>query len=206
MLRKILQFCVVIVSLFGVQAMAIEEPKYSLVSQEGKFEVRDYQPYLLAEVTVEAEFEEAGSKAFRALFKYISGDNTPQSEIAMTAPVTQQPAGVEIAMTAPVTQSGEVGRYVVSFTMPASYSLATLPEPTDPRVVIRQVAAQRMAVVTYSGTRRQSSYEAQKQALQQWLAQKGYEPVGVPVWARYNAPFSLWFLRRNEIQIPIKGG
>ncbi|MBD3671610.1 MAG: heme-binding protein [Gammaproteobacteria bacterium] len=198
--------------------MAIEEAKYELVLKEGQFEVRDYAPYLLAEVTVEGEFEEAGNKAFQYLFKYISGANQPQAEIAMTTPVSQQEAGEEIAMTAPVSQrdageeismtapvsqSGTGKRYEVSFMMPASYTPETLPEPTNDRVLIRQVPEHRMAVIRYSGLWSKANYQKHKLMLDRWITEKGYKVIGEPVWARFNAPFSLWFLRRNEIQIPI---
>lgn len=200
---KVLKFSLVFVFLFGVQAMAIEEAKYSLVEKEGDFEVRDYKPFLLAEVVVEGDFEDVGSMAFRYLFEYISGENQSKADIAMTAPVSQQSAGETIAMTAPVSQSGSNGRYVVSFMMPASYTLETIPQPVNQRVTIRQVAAHRMAVVIYSGTWSQDNYQENKQKLDRWIEGKDFKVIGDPVWSRFNAPFSLWFLRRNEIQVPI---
>jgi len=203
MCKRLLKTLVAVAMLYGLPVMAIEEAKYSVVIQDGDFELRDYQPHLLAEVVVDGSFEEAGSNAFRYLFKYISGENRPELEITMTAPVSQQVVGEEISMTAPVSQYADKGRYVVSFMMPASYSLETLPRPRDDKVAIRQVAAQRMAVVTYSGTWSQANYEESKQALEAWMAANDLKVVGEAVWARYNAPFSLWFLRRNEIQFPV---
>lgn len=203
MIHKFLRFVTVVLSVYGVQVMAIEEAKYSVVLQEGKFEVRDYEPYLLAEVEVDGEFEEAGSKAFRSLFKYISGSNQPRIDIAMTAPVSQTSRGEEISMTAPVSQTSSAGKYIVSFMMPAEYTLQTIPQPKDPAVSIRQVKAHRMVVVSYSGLWSESNYKQNKQSLDAWVATRELKVVGEPVWARYNAPFSLWFTRRNEIMIPI---
>jgi hypothetical protein len=201
--HKFLIFITVLMAVYGGQAMAIEEAKYSVVQQDGKFETRDYEPYLLAEVEVDGAFEEAGNKAFRYLFKYISGTNQPQAEIAMTAPVSQVSRGEDISMTAPVSQTRSGGKYVVSFMMPAQYTLETIPIPTDPAVSIRQVPAQRMAVVRYSGRWNKVNYEKNKKALESWISEQELEVIGEPVWARYNAPFSLWFLRRNEILIPV---
>ena len=115
--HKFLIFITVLMAVYGGQAMAIEEAKYSVVQQDGKFEIRDYEPYLLAEVEVDGAFEEAGNKAFRYLFKYISGTNQPQAEIAMTAPVSQVSRGEDISMTAPVSQTRSGGKYVVSFSL-----------------------------------------------------------------------------------------
>lgn len=183
--------------------MAIEEAKYSVVYQDGSFEVRDYDAYLLAEVVVESTFEEAGSKAFRSLFKYISGKNLPQDEISMTAPVSQKRAGEEIAMTAPVSQRYTNNKYVISFMMPAKYTQQTIPQPSDPEVSIRYVSPQRMAVVKYSGFWSKSSYEKNRQSLDAWIVSQDLQVTGEHIWARYNAPFSLWFMRRNEIMLPV---
>jgi len=193
----------VMLTIYAVQAKAIEEAKYSVVQQDGRFEIRDYEPYLLAEVVVDGEFEEAGNKAFRYLFKYISGSNQPQAEIAMTAPVSQTNRGEEISMTAPVSQTSSDGKYVVSFMMPAEYTPQTIPQPTDTAVSIRHVPAHRMAVVRYSGRWSKSNYHENKQALDTWVAKQEFQVIGEPVWARYNAPFSLWFMRRNEIMLPV---
>jgi hypothetical protein len=202
-------------------AMAIEEARYTVIKQDGMFELRDYAPHIVAETQVDSTLEEAGNTAFQALFGYISGQNAPRSKIAMTAPVSQQASGERIAMTAPVSQQasgeriamtvpvsqqGQSGQWAVSFTMPARYTLSSLPEPTNPRVVLRERPAQRMAVVRYSGRWTQANYEQHQQRLQQWLAQQGLQVSGAPVWARYNAPFTPWFMRRNEILLPLSTG
>jgi len=203
MMYKFHIFIMVLMTVYGGQAMAIEEAKYSVVQQAGKFETRDYEPYLLAEVEVDGSFEEAGNKAFRFLFKYISGTNQPQDEISMTAPVSQVSKGEDISMAAPVSQTRSGAKFVVSFLMPAQYTLETIPKPTDPAVSIRQVPAQRMAVVRYSGRWTQANYEKNKKALESWISGQKLDVMGEPVWARYNSPFSLWFMRRNEILIPV---
>ena len=188
----------------GVDAMAIEEAAFTVVKKSGVFELRDYAPHLLAETVVEGSLEEAGNKAFRKLFRYISGENRSRDKIAMTAPVSQESTGEKIAMTAPVSQQRSSDKWSVSFTMPASYSMETLPSPNDPAVTLRQAPSRRMAAVRYSGTWSEKNYLEYKEKLDAWIQENGYRIAGEPVWARYNPPFTLWFLRRNEILIPVE--
>jgi hypothetical protein len=181
---------------------AIEEAAYEVLVSDGSFEIRDYAPQIVAQTRVTGDFKQAGDAAFRPLFRYISGDNEGRSEIAMTAPVGQS-AGEEIAMTAPVGQSAEGEDWLVSFMMPAAYTMETIPRPTDPRVSIRYIPTQRMAAIRYSGRWTASGYQEHLKLLEQWMTEQGLEASGAPVWARYNSPFSLWFMRRNEILLPI---
>ena len=205
--RSIRIIVAVVVIIIGVMdAMAIEEAKYKVVEKDNKFEIRDYAPHILAETFVEGDLEEAGNKAFNRLFRYISGDNRSRIKVAMTAPVSQQPMGEKIKMTAPVGQRRVQEKWVVSFMMPASYTLKTLPEPEDPNITLRQVPAQRMASVRYSGFWSEKRYLRYKLELESWIQERGLTIVGDPIWARYNPPFTLWFLRRNEILIPVTAG
>ena len=184
-------------------AMAIEEATFTVVKKDNKFEIRDYTPHILAETLVEGELKEAGNKAFRMLFRYISGDNRVRKKVAMTAPVSQRPQGEKIEMTAPVGQRAVQEKWAVSFMMPSSYTLKTLPEPENPNITLRQVPARRMAAVRYSGFWSEKGYLRYKSELESWIQERGLTIVGEPIWARYNSPFTPWFLRRNEILIPI---
>jgi hypothetical protein len=185
--------------------VAIEEAAYTVVENDGAFEIRDYAAHVVAETVAAGAFEQAGNEAFRRLFRYISGDNRSRHKVAMTAPVSQEPMGERIAMTAPVGQQTARGRWVVSFTMPASSALETLPEPRDAQVTLRQVPARRMAALRYSGFWTERSYVRQRMKLESWVRKRGLRVAGDPVWARYNPPFTPWFLRRNEILIPVDG-
>ncbi|GAM10420.1 heme-binding-like protein At3g10130, chloroplastic [Geobacter sp. OR-1] len=200
---KLAGLVMIVMLLIGVQAMAIEEAPYKVAQENGIFEVRDYEPHILAETLVDGSLEDAGSKAFRRLFNYISGANHSRSSIEMTAPVSQEPKGEKITMTAPVSQQASAGKWAVSFMMPASYTLATLPVPDDSSITLRQVPARRMAAVRYSGTWSEKNYLENKERLENWIRENGFVIRGEPVWARYNPPFTLWFLRRNEILIPV---
>ena len=134
-----------------LQADAIEEAAYTVVESHGELEVRDYEPRILVETFVEGSFDEAGNRAFRRLFNYISGDNRSRVKIDMTAPVTQEVGSEKIEMTAPVTQEGGDDGWRIAFLLPASYSWETAPQPTDDRVSLRLVPARRMAAIRFSG-------------------------------------------------------
>lgn len=185
-------------------AMAIEEPPHEVVRRHADFEVRDYAPRVVAETEVAAlPRAEAGNEGFRRLAGYIFGKNRGERRIAMTAPVAQSP-GTRIAMTAPVAQEeAEPGSFRMQFTMPASFTLAALPEPLDPRVTLREEPARRVAVWRYSGTWSEARYEAQLGRFRAALARDGLSPVGEPIWARYDPPWTPWFLRTNEIWLEL---
>ena len=184
--------------------VGIETPKYKVIEKEGRLEIRQYPPQIVAETLVQADFDKSGNIAFRRLFKYILGQNRAKQSIAMTAPVNQKAAAQKIAMTAPVTQQKSQENYAVSFLMPAKYTLETLPEPLDPNVVLQQIPARTLAAIRYSGTWSQKRYETHKAKLEEFIRTKNLKPTGEPIFARYDPPFQLWFLRRNEVLIPIE--
>lgn len=194
---------IAILLLGALNTMATDEAKYTLIEKSGDFEIRDYERQILVETIVDSSMEEAGNEAFRKLFRYISGANQSSNTIAMTAPVSQEARGEKIAMTAPVGQQKAKTGWAVSFMMPAQFTLKSLPLPTDPSLTVREVPARRMAAVRYSGTWSLAGYLSNKERLQTWIRGKGLTATGDAVWARYNPPFTLWFLRRNEILIPV---
>jgi hypothetical protein len=184
--------------------MATEEAPFAVVDRQGPFELRQYQPYVVAETLVDGEFETVGNEGFRRLFRYISGENRSARSIAMTAPVAQESASEKIAMTAPVNQEKVGGRWRIAFVLPANYTLADAPKPTDPLVTLAEVPGRLVAAVRYSGTWSRSRYEERLAALTTFIQDKKLTAVGEPVFARYNPPFMPWFLRRNEILVPVR--
>ena len=184
--------------------VGIEKVQYDVVQKSSAIEVRQYKSYRVAETLVDSDFKEAGNAAFRRLFNYISGANQAKESIAMTAPVNQQSQSEKIAMTAPVTQQASDDQYAVSFVMPSKYTLETLPAPTDPAVTVKEVPGYKAAVIRYSGTWSPKRYEEKKAQLETYIKENGLTAVGEPIWARYDPPFQLWFLRRNEVVIPIE--
>jgi hypothetical protein len=185
--------------------MAIEEPGFRVLAQDGAFELREYSAYVVAETRVEASFTSAGNTAFQRLFRYINGNNTRQQTIAMTAPVTQSRGGKgeKIAMTAPVSQVADGAAYRVAFTLPSTYTLATAPRPLDPAIEIREIPARLIACWRYSGRWTEANYRDSEQQLRATIKARGLEVRGEPILARYNPPFTPWFLRRNEVLIPV---
>ena len=185
--------------------VGIEKSKYAVVEKQGKFEIRQYEPQIVAETIVDAGFEDASNVAFRRLFDYISGDNRKKESIKMTAPVSQKSESEKISMTAPVNQQRSEGKYAVSFLMPGKYTMETLPEPLDTNVTLREVPARKIAAVRYSGTWSRKRYESHRNQLEEFIGEKKLTKTGEEaIWARYDPPFQLWFLRRNEVLIPIE--
>ena len=184
--------------------MAIEEPKFTVSSRDGVFEIRDYQGAVAAEVSVSGDQKAAASKGFRLLAGYIFGGNTGQRKIAMTAPVAQQKLTSEkIAMTAPVTQMQKDGAWVVRFTMPSSYTLDTLPRPNNPQVHLRQLAPARFAVLRFSGLARPDTVAARTAELMAFVQARHLKTLSPASLAQYNPPWTPWFMRRNEVMIQI---
>lgn len=223
---------------------ALEEPKFEVVKTFEGFELRKYEPHIVAQTIVKGDFDGSGNRAFRILAGYIFGKNKQEVKMAMTAPVNQvelsssadpdfesasetkgknpqtadsmkmgadvasvEGKSVKMAMTAPVNQQ-ELGeeKYLYEFIMPSKFTMETLPTPLDSRVRLKEKPGKLIAAHKYSGTWSQKRYERKKEAFLKQIRENGFEPVGEPVFARYNSPFSLWFLRRNEILIEVSEG
>jgi len=185
--------------------MALEKPSYTVLESEGNLELRRYEPYIVAETLVDGDFESAGNQGFRRLADYIFGNNRSRQKMEMTSPVSQAPSE-KVAMTAPVAMHRQGDLYRITFMMPSKYTLETLPEPVNPQVQLRQVPEELMAAVRYSGTWSQQRYESHKAELEAWVTRNEWSIAGEPVFARYDPPIKPWFLRRNEILIPIADG
>ena len=182
--------------------MAVEEPAFQIVVREGRFEIRDYPALVVAEVAVSGGQKEAANKGFRLLAGYIFGGNRGGRSIAMTAPVAQRSTNEKIAMTAPVTQTRAADEWVVRFTMPSACSLETLPEPNDARVGLRATPPARFAVVRFSGLARPAAVATKTAELSAWMRDRRLRADGPASLAQYNPPWTLWFMRRNEVMVP----
>ena len=191
--------CSLVLFAFPMPSQATEEPHYKVVRNLEDIEVREYAAYSVAEVVVSGPAAEAGNQAFPILAGYIFGKNKGAQEFAMTAPVTQAAEPVKLEMTAPVTQTAAPGGFRVQFVLPKGITLANAPEPLDTRVTLRDIAPSRLAVIRYSGFWSDANYTQHLAKLQTALRAADLVWVGEPVYSRYNAPFTPWFLRRNEI-------
>jgi hypothetical protein len=182
---------------------AIEEPAYEVTARIGDVELRQYSPYVVAEVLITGSATQAGNQAFRILASYIFGKNKGEKKLAMTAPVTQTAAPIKLEMAAPVIQNAAPGGYLVQFVLPKGVTLDTAPEPIDERIILRQVQPMRVAVIRYSGFWSDGNYNRHLVQLEQTLRKAGVKWSGEPIYARYNPPFTPWFLRRNEIWLQL---
>lgn len=177
-----------------------EQQPYDVLERYARFELRRYPSHAVAEISVRASFADAGNMAFRSLFRYISGQNESAGSVAMTAPVLQQSASETVAMTAPVVQTeSSDGEYVVAFVLPAALTAATAPVPTDDRVRIRAVPEHLTAAVRYSGRWTESGFRDHLAELEAEIGRVGLVAMGAPRFARFDPPFTPWFLRRNEV-------
>jgi hypothetical protein len=190
-------------------AMANEEPRYEVIKKDNDFEVRRYQPMIIAEVLVIGTLSEASNKGFRQIADFIFGNNEDpikkQSEkIAMTAPVTMEAdTSSKIAMTAPVTMESSGGAWKMAFVMPSKFTIDTLPKPKNANVTIKQMPAQQLAVVTFSGWVDEEKLTAQTTRLNEWMAKNGLKSSGSVQLSRYNPPWTLPFWRRNEVWVKL---
>ncbi len=184
--------------------MATEEPKFASVLREGDFELRQYPALVVAEVSVGGDHDEASNAGFRLLAGYIFGGNTRRERLAMTAPVVQsQSTSESIPMTAPVIQVADKDKWTVQFVMPANKTLDTLPVPNDARVRLRELPATRFAVVRFPGLAGPDDVEKQTALLREFIVRHQLKAAGSAALARYNPPWTLWFMRRNEVMIPV---
>ncbi len=188
-------------------SMAIEEPDYEVLRRldAGDVELRRYAPYVVAQVRVDGPEDRADSEGFRALAGYIFGKNKGERKLEMTAPVTRAAEPMKLEMTAPVTRSADASGYVVQFVLPKGVTLATAPEPNDPRVQLREVPSSVVAVIRYSGFWSQTNYDEHLTRLQTALRDAKIGWTGAPTLSRYNGPMTPWFLRRNEIWVAVDG-
>lgn len=192
--------------------MATEEPEYTVLSQVDDFELRRYDEQLVAQTWVSGNQDSASRAGFKVLADYIFGNNTAptggSSKISMTAPVTMQPnskksdgESQKIAMTAPVNMQQDDGKWRVQFTMPSQYTMQTLPKPNNPNITITEVPAQTYGVIKFSGLAGSKKVATKMEELQSWMQTQNLNVTGEPELARYNPPWTLPFLRRNEVMI-----
>lgn len=212
-------------------AMATPEPSYTLLEQLDDFELRNYAPKIIAQTTVTGDYDAASRKGFKILANYIFGNNTTSNnnrvagdkddaknsaKISMTAPVIMKPSdgvgdkknddkandtSAKISMTAPVSMQKSEGNWQVSFVMPENYTMATIPKPNNPSVILIEIPEVRYAVIKFSGLAGEKKVAEKTSELQQWMLTKKLTPIATPELARYNPPWTLPFMRRNEVMI-----
>lgn len=192
-------------SVFGINN--VEEAGYNLVKAEDHFELREYAPLLVAETYVDGDFDTAGNQAFKKLFAYISGENIRSSKISMTAPVIVDRAnfgkGETVSMTAPVLEERTDLGWRYMFVLPSDYNVENAPMPLNDEVKLVHEPEKRVAVIRFSGLLDEQVIDKKSEQLTQWILDKGLKPASDPRWAGYNPPWTIPFLRRNEVMIEV---
>jgi len=193
-------------SVFGIRSA--EEASYVVLDEQGEFQLREYARLVVVETTIDTEFKEAGNEAFGRLFGYISGENRGSRKIAMTAPVIasedDSANGEPIDMTTPVIAGQDAGGWRFAFVLPDGYTLDNSPIPLNPSIRLVEIAPKRVAVARYSGTWNEVAFRDNSARLQTWMQKNQLEAASLPRVAGYDPPWTIPFLRRNEVMIDVR--
>lgn len=196
----------------------VDEPSYRITREDGNFEIREYDGYAVAEVTMSGTFDRATSRSFRPFYRHISGENRARTDMDMTTPVLVAPTSEEMDMTAPVLvepaaksedhdlgtlREDRINSWTVAFVLPEPYTAATAPLPENARVTIRDVASHKVASIRFNGRFTNQAAETHRRLLEEWLAEQGLEHLGDWRVAGYDAPMTLPPLRRNEVMVTL---
>jgi effector-binding domain-containing protein len=202
MITSIITLILIVGVLAGPVISNVEKPDYKVIQSEQNIEIRRYEPMIIAEVEVDGKREGAIGDGFRIIADYIFGNNTVKRDIAMTAPVQQQESQ-KIAMTAPVQQQSTGRSWQISFVMPSKYSMESLPEPNNDRVRLKEILTKKFIVIEFSGTNSNENVTKHENQLMNYIEANQIKIIGSPKYAFYNAPWTLPFMRRNEVMIEI---
>ena len=202
MITSIIALILIVGVLAGPVLSDVEKPDYKVIQSEQNIEIRQYEPMIIAEVEVDGKREDAIGDGFRLIADYIFGNNTVKRDIAMTAPVQQQESQ-KIAMTAPVQQQSTGRSWQISFVMPSKYSMESLPEPNNDRVRLKEILTKKFIVIEFSGTNSNENVTEHENQLMNYIEGNNLKITGSPKYAFYNAPWTLPFMRRNEVMIEI---
>ena len=189
-------------SVFGIRTVEILD--YQIIEQDGKFDIRQYDDYWVVRTEAEGDYKESTSQAFRKLFAYISGKNRQEEKISMTGPVIQQEQGEKIAMTGPVLQQESSNGWRMEFVLPSKYNDRRPPEPLDEEVSIVKVQGFKAAVLSYSGNLGEDKYTLKVEELLAGVNSRGLKTVGEPFSAGYDPPWTIPFLKRNEVLVRVE--
>ena len=189
-------------SVFGIRTA--DEPKYQVLNDYGHIQIRHYPALVVAQTEVNGDYKNSSSQAFQRLAGYIFGNNKKQQKMAMTAPVIQQQEAETLAMTAPVIRQKSGTVWLMAFVLPSGYLVSTAPMPLDPAVLIKEMPDKKVAVIQYSGSLTEQGIEEKSEALKNWLNKQGHQTISASRSAAYDPPWTLPFLRRNEVHIDIE--
>ena len=202
MITSIIALFLIVGVLAGPVISNVEKPDYKIIQSAQNIEIRQYAPMIIAEVEIDGKRKDAIRDGFRLLADYIFGNNTVEQNISMTAPV-QQKENQKIAMTSPVQQQLAGKSWQISFVMPSEYSMESLPVPNNNRVRLKEILAKKFVVIEFSGSNSNENVIGHENQLMNFIEENQINIIGSPKYAFYNAPWTLPFLRRNEVMIEI---
>lgn len=171
--------------------MANEEPDYIVLKKESEIEIRQYKNFLTASIEMEGDRKEVIGKGFRSLFKYISGENKNKENISMTIPVMQKSSGNN--------------KWNVSFVVPKKFDLKNVPQPDNANIQIKNNLNLKVIAITFSGLFSDGNIEENETKLRNYIKEKGIKIEEPAIYAGYNAPWTPWFLKRNEVMFKLAG-
>tara|TARA_B100000427_G_C15480058_1_gene582509 strand:- start:83 stop:718 length:636 start_codon:yes stop_codon:yes gene_type:complete len=209
MKKKIAVITLLVIAVLAIGAAMIgpimsnvEIPDYKILEKTENIEIRRYPPLIIAEVRTMGSRKDSIGDGFRILADFIFGNNKGENKISMTTPVMQQ-KGTKIEMTAPVQQENTGKEWLVSFIMPSKFSMNTLPKPTNDKIKIVQMPSKNYAAIVFSGRGTKDNLTANTLELKEYLSRSNYSIRGNPKYAFYNPPWTLPFMRRNEVQFEL---
>lgn len=181
---------------------SFDEPKYCVVASRDNIELREYSPMLVAEVKVKGQRKEAMKDGFRILADYIFGNNSAKQKIPMTAPISEH-SQEKIAVTAPAEQQVQGNEWIVRVILPHDYLMESAPKPNNQQISLIALPTTQFVVIRYSGRTSDETVCPQIAKLQNYIVEQKLATEGTPLFAYYNPPWTLPFLRRNEVMVKI---
>lgn len=198
----ILVILIIIFILWQVFAYKVPEPNYVVIKADGNIEIRKYSAFIAAQVEVAGDRNTAINQGFRMLADFIFGNNSAENKIAMTAPVIQQNTG--ISTTRPVALEKKANKWIVRFIMPSGYTIINLPKPKNNAIMILEIPEKEYVAIRFSGSSREENLNKYVNLLESYISKNKLTVNGQPIFAFYNPPWILPFLRRNEIMFELK--
>jgi effector-binding domain-containing protein len=182
---KLITRALIVLLILNTNIMANEQPDYTVIKKDNGFEIRQYTNFLTATVETEGERDDAIGKGFRILFKYISGENKNKESISMTVPVMQKSSGNN--------------KWSISFVVPKKFNLQNVPQPDNQSVKIKNNPDLKVIVITFSGLFSNENIKENEAKIRNYIKEKGLKIEEPAIYAGYNSPWTLWFLKRNEV-------
>jgi hypothetical protein len=204
---KIITIILSLITITGCTIVGIrnsEEAAHTVLFEQDNIQIRLYEESLIAQTITKGSYKESGNEGFKRLAGYIFGDNQSNQKIEMTTPVIEKETSEKIAMTVPVYQEETDNLWTMTFVLPSKYTIDTIPKPIDNNVVVKQLAEKKVATIRYSGLINDEKLQQKILELEQWLDNNDYVSKSKPYSAAYDPPWTVPFLRRNEIHIEIE--